>query len=209
MATAAQSDELHVSKGGVIFRQGDSGNEMFVISEGRVRLTLGTGGHEKEVAIFGKGEFFGELSLTNDAPRSATAIAVEDSALLVIGLDVFRMMVQDDLDIVFRMMNKQGQRLSRTNAPIQDLTERLGRIRIATHCLQRLVGSRRQLPVTIDARQVATELDASPDAVDATFADLAQRGVGSLKDRQWSIEAPEHVDKLVEALCVYAQGQVA
>src|SRR2546422_11590004 len=104
MATPTR-DELHVPKGTTIFHQGDPGHEMFVIAEGRVRLTLGNGGLEKELTVLGPGEFFGELSLLSDAPRSATATAVEDSTLLVIGRDVYAMMMQDDLDIVLRMMN--------------------------------------------------------------------------------------------------------
>src|SRR5206468_11715402 len=125
---SAQRDELRVPKGTVIFRQGDPGHEMFVISEGQVRLPIGTGGLEKEVGWFGPGTFFGELSLLSEEPRSATATAAEDSTLLVIGRDVFKMMVQDDREIVFRMMNLQGQRLGRTNPPIQALTQRMVRV---------------------------------------------------------------------------------
>src|SRR5262245_60700626 len=132
----AQRDEFRVPKGEVIFRQGDQGHEMFVIYEGRVKLSIGIEGHEKQVAELGQGEFFVDLSLLSDAPRSATAVAVEDSTLLAIGRDAFAMMVQDDLDIVFRMMNIQGQRLAHANEPIQDLTQRLDRVRIATHCLK-------------------------------------------------------------------------
>src|SRR5512140_2141352 len=131
MATPAQRDELRVPKGTIIFRQGDPGHEMFVIAAGRVRLTIGAAGHEKEVAVLGPGAFFGELSLLSDEPRSATAEAMEDSTLLAIGRDVFAMMVQDDLDIVLRMMNIQGQRLSQTDQPIQELVQRLGRVRVA------------------------------------------------------------------------------
>src|ERR1700687_2352716 len=172
MATPALHDELHVSKGSTIFRQGDAGHEMFVISAGRVRLTIGTGGHGKEGARLGPGGFFGGLSLLSDAPRSATAEAVEDSTVLAIGRNVFAMMVQDDLDIVFRMMNIQGQRLSQTNQPIQDLVQRMGRIRIAAHCLRRLAGSSNQLPLVVDTRQLAGELGLSAAATDATIADL-------------------------------------
>src|SRR5436309_14269539 len=143
---SAQRDELRVPKGTVIFRQGDPGHETILISEGQARLTIGTGGIEKEVGLFGPGTFFGELSLLSEEPRRATATAAEDSTLLAIGRDVFKMMVQDDLDTVARMMNIQGQRLGRTNQPIQDLTQRMVRVRVVAHCLQRLGGTNPQLP---------------------------------------------------------------
>ena len=203
---SVQRDELRVPKGTVIFRQGDPGHEMFVISEGQVRLTIGTGGIEKEVGLFGPGEFFGELSLLSEEPRSATATAAEDSTLLVIGRDVFKMMVQDDLDIVFRMMNIQGRRLGRTNQPVQDLTQRMVRVRVAAHCLQHLGGTNPQLPFTVEMQQLASELAVNPAAVTATVTDLVQRGIGSIEAHHWNIQKREHVDQLIAALCAYAAG---
>ena len=164
-------DELHVKKDEVIFRQGDPGHEMFVVSAGRVRLTIGTAGHEKEVAVIGPGEFFGELALLSDEPRSATAEAMEDSALLAIGRDVFAMMVQDDLDIVFRMMNIQGQRLRQANQPIQDLAQRLGHVRVAATGLKRFLAAG-VFPAALNAAELAREVGLSTLVVDATIADL-------------------------------------
>jgi CRP/FNR family transcriptional regulator, cyclic AMP receptor protein len=203
MATSALRDEFRIPKNSVIFRQGDPGHEMFVISEGRVRLTIGTEGHEKEVGRLGPGEFFGELSLLSDAPRSATAATLEDTALLAIGRDVFAMMVQDDLDIVFRMMNIQGQRLSMANQPIQELAQRLGRVRVAAHGLRHVLAASAPLPASVDIGGFAGALGLTAQAVDATIADLVQRGVGSLQDHRWTIQNREQVDKLLEALCSY------
>src|SRR5262249_49713840 len=161
MPTVEQRDEIHLPKGAVLFRQGDPGNEMFVVSKGRVRLTIGSEGNEKQVAAPGPGEFFGDLSLLSDTPRTATAVALEDSTLLVIGRDAFAMMVQDDLDIVFGMLNIQGKRLSLTNEPIQQLMEQLGRIRVAAHCLQRLIRSSDQSATTLDIGALAREVNLS------------------------------------------------
>jgi CRP-like cAMP-binding protein len=198
--------ERRVPKGTVIFRQGDPGDEMFVVSEGRVRLTLGSGGLEKEIAVMNVGDFFGELSLLNGAARSATAEAAEDSTLLAIGRDVFKMMMQDDLDIVFRMMDSQGRRLSRTNEPIQELMQRLGRIRIAAHSMHRYVAANGQLPLVIELATLGQDLKVGAPTVQATVADLAQRGIGVLQDGRWTFQSREHIDKLIEAICSYAEA---
>jgi CRP/FNR family transcriptional regulator, cyclic AMP receptor protein len=205
MATPAQRDELSVLKGNFIFRQGDPGHEMFVISAGRVRLTIGSAGHEKEVAVLGPGAFFGELSLLSDEPRTATAEAMEDSTLLAIGRDVFAMMVQDDLDIVFRMMNIQGQRLSQTNQPIQDLVQRLGRVRIAACALKRFMTAG-AFPAAVSVAELAAEIGLSAPIVDATVADLVQRGAGSATNGRWTLQSREQLDTLVGAVCAYAQA---
>jgi CRP-like cAMP-binding protein len=204
MATAARREEFRLTKGSVLFRQGDPGNEMFVVSEGRIRLTIGKGGHETEVNMLGPGEFFGELSLLSGEPRSATATAVEDATLLAIGRDVYAMMVQDDLDIVFRMFNIQGQRLSRTNVPLEELTARLGRVRVVAHCLRRVWQAGSALPITLDIAAFGSAFDRTPEAVEGTVRDLVQRGVGQLQNHTWTIASREQVDKMLEVLAVYA-----
>jgi len=204
MATVLQREELRVPKGSVVFRQGDRGDEMFVVSQGRIRLTIGKGGNETEVNVLGPGEFFGELSLLTGEPRSATATAVEDSALLAIGRDVFTMLVQDDLDIVFRMFNIQGQRLRSTNVPLENLASRLGRVRVVAHCLRRLWQTGSALPIAVDIDVLGKDFGGNPEAVEGAVRDLVQKGVGQLQDRTWTILNREQVDKMLAALTSYA-----
>ncbi len=191
---------LQVPEGTVIFRQGDSGDRMFVICKGRVRLWLDVRGHAKEIGIFGEGEFLGDLSLLSGVPRSATAQAIEACTLLPISRDIFAMMVQDDLDIVFRMLQMQSQRLHRTNEPIQALVEQIRRIRVVAHCLERALAG---APVTVVGADVSGELHVSPEDVAATIGDLVGRGAGRLRDGQWVADGND-VPALVEALRAYA-----
>jgi len=125
----SSSEPRRMPRGAVIFRQGDPGHEMFVLSEGRVKLALHTEGHEQELAVLGPGEFFGELSLLIDQPRTATATVVDDATLIAIDRAVFAMMMQDDLDVVFRMMNVLGRRLSETDQQMQTLRREVERLR--------------------------------------------------------------------------------
>src|SRR5204863_443629 len=87
------NDEIEVRKGTVLFRQGDPSDTMFVVAAGRIRLTLGSGAEVREIGLLGPGDFFGEISLLSGAARTATAEAAEDSRLLVVGRDAFKMMV--------------------------------------------------------------------------------------------------------------------
>ena len=116
-----RTDAKQVARGTIIFRQGEAGDDMFVLERGKVSLTLTAEGAQKQVAMLEPGDFFGELSLLSGAPRTATAEAVEDSTLLAIRRDVFALMMQDDLDIVFRMMNVLGTRLGQTNRQLEAL----------------------------------------------------------------------------------------
>lgn len=208
MATAAASNEIHVSKGTVLFRQGDPGNDMFVIAEGRVLVTLGAGADSTEIAVLGRGEFFGELSLLMGAARTATAEAIEDCRLLVISRDVFAMLVQDDLEIVAHMLSAQGRRLTRANRPIEQLARKMPRIRIIA-CALRCMGAEMRLPWAISLARLAADLRVPSEAVAGMVADLSERGAGTLRDGEWRIEHREHADKLIEALSAYAEEAVS
>jgi CRP-like cAMP-binding protein len=197
-------DDVRVPKGSLIFRQGDAGDQMFLIGNGRVRLFLETEGHQKEVGVLGPGDFFGELSLMRDAPRTATAEAIEDTTLLPISRDVFAMLVQDDIDTVFQMMRNLGERLARTNVPIQILLVHLGRIRIGLCALKRLLpgdAPSAGIDVAALAQEAGMGLRAATEAVEA----WVEAGAGVYDEGRWQIDSAPQLIKLLDALCVLAE----
>jgi CRP-like cAMP-binding protein len=202
MATPAQCEELHVRQGAMIFRRGDPGDEMFVVARGRVRLTIDVEGRERRIAEVGVGDFFGELSLLSGADRTASAEALEDTTLLGIRRDGFAMMMQDDLEIVFRMMSVLGRRLAETDEHVQRLMHRLERVRVVAHGLCRLLepgGAGDGLPVA----ELAAALELEVASVQETVAELGRLGAGSLRDGRWRIDGPEHLRRALEVLCEY------
>jgi CRP-like cAMP-binding protein len=87
MTLATFSREKRFAAGASIFQEGDEGNEMFVILEGRVMISKYIpGGGEEALAILGRGEFFGEMALIDRAPRSADARAF-GAPVTVLSLD--------------------------------------------------------------------------------------------------------------------------
>lgn len=89
--------ERRFRRGEVIFHQGDPGAALFVVASGRVKISLPSDtGEEAIVATLRAGDFFGELSLLDGAPRSATAVAIDPVDTLVLQ----REHVQDLIDEV-------------------------------------------------------------------------------------------------------------
>src|SRR5438105_12720146 len=78
--------------GTILFSEGDDGEEMYVIQSGRVQLTRMVRGREAHLATLPPGEFFGEMAIVNNQPRSATATVLEDAHLLVIDARTFEAM---------------------------------------------------------------------------------------------------------------------
>ncbi len=108
-------------KGTVLFREGEPGMEMYVIQQGKVHISKRMGDVEKILSDLGQGEFFGEMSILNNAPRSATATCAEDSRLLVIDPKTFEAMVRSNAEIAVRMIKKLADRLQEADKQIENL----------------------------------------------------------------------------------------
>ncbi len=110
-----------VPAGTVLFREGDTGSEMFVIQQGLVRLTRAIRGQEKLLADLGPGEFFGEMSIINDKPRIATAVIVEEAQLLALDPRTFEAMIKANTEIAVRIIKKLAKRLDDAHVQIEHL----------------------------------------------------------------------------------------
>jgi CRP-like cAMP-binding protein len=85
LALASRLNERNLRKGQILFREGDQGKEMFVVRSGAVVISKAvTGRVEQVLGRETSGSFFGEMSLFDRAPRSATVQAETDAVLLVL-----------------------------------------------------------------------------------------------------------------------------
>lgn len=106
----------------VIFREGDMGNEMFIIQSGKVKITKQLNdGAEKILVILGPGDFFGEMAVIDKDVRSANAIAAEPSRLIALDEEVFEMHMQTNPKIVKKILKNLTSRLRDANQQIANL----------------------------------------------------------------------------------------
>jgi CRP/FNR family transcriptional regulator, cyclic AMP receptor protein len=110
---AALADEVEEPKGKVIVRQGDPGRECFVIVEGKAKATM----RGKASATLGPGSFFGEMSLLDQGPRSATVTAETDIRLLVLGSREFSALINEVPIVSVRIMRGLAERLRNAERP--------------------------------------------------------------------------------------------
>src|SRR5918911_1069567 len=84
-ALARQLQPAVAAKGSTIIKQGDRGDSLFIIEEGRCEVTVEEGPHHSmTIALLGSGDFFGEMALISEEPRAASVKALEDCKLLVL-----------------------------------------------------------------------------------------------------------------------------
>lgn len=105
---AKTADELTVQAGANLTVEGGSGREFFVIVEGKAKVLRG----KKEVAILGPGDFFGELSLLDKAPRNATVTAVTPLDVLVLEQRSFTALIAEVPSIARKLMIGMARRLN-------------------------------------------------------------------------------------------------
>lgn len=116
--------------GTVLFRDGEHGSTMYVLQSGRVRVFKEVGGQQKTLATLGPGEFFGEMAILNDKPRTASAEVIEDARLLVIDGQTFGAMVVHNTEIAVRLIRRLAKRLDNANELIDILMHRDPRARV-------------------------------------------------------------------------------
>jgi CRP-like cAMP-binding protein len=118
------SSYIEVPAGQFIFREGDPGNEMFIIETGAIEILRKVRG-PTPLAILEPGDFFGEMAVLEDQPRFASARAKEASRLLRVDRSAFAQLVQENFEIAVRIMRKLALRLRRTEQSLQTASTEL------------------------------------------------------------------------------------
>ena len=182
-ALRASMSLVKLRKGQSLFKEGDDGDNLYVVSNGKVKLgTKSPDGRENLLMILGPGDMFGELSLFDSGPRTATATAVTDSKLLTLGQDKVIPWVREHPEVSLQLLARLASRLRRTNEVVGDLvfSDVPGRVAKALIDLGVKFGEKRPegLFVNHDLTQeeLAQLVGASRETVNKALADFAQRG---------------------------------
>ena len=96
----------------VVFRQGEPGTYMCLIQSGEFEVIQELGGYEKQVAVLERGDFFGEMALLEEEPRTHSVRALTDGKLIKIERDDLPGLLVKKPDIASRMIRKLGTRLA-------------------------------------------------------------------------------------------------
>lgn len=104
-----------------IFTEGDLGTTMYIVQSGKVRLFRFVEGQKRVHGVMEKGDFFGEMSILEGAPRNISAEAVEDAELIEINSMTFDKMIKGNIEIAIRMLRKLSIRLRDAERRIETL----------------------------------------------------------------------------------------
>jgi CRP-like cAMP-binding protein len=191
-----------LSKGKVLFREGQEGDRLYVVVQGKIKLGTTSGdGRENLLGIFGPGQMFGELSLFDPKPRTATATAVTDSRLVSLAYDAVIGLVTSHPQTSLEVLRRLAQRLRESNEIVSDLVfdDVPGRVAKQIMNLGERFGTLKDdgLHVNHDLTQeeLAHLVGASRETVNKSLADFAARGWVKLQPRGVLVTDVERLTK--------------
>ncbi|WP_087117012.1 CRP-like cAMP-activated global transcriptional regulator GlxR [Corynebacterium urinipleomorphum] len=188
------------SRGTTIFDEGEPGDTLYIIIEGKVKLARhAPDGRENLLSVMGPSDMFGELSIFDPGPRTSSAVCVTEVEAATMDSEMLRTWINDHPEISQQLLRVLARRLRRTNASLADLifTDVPGRVAKTLLQLANRFGTQEGsgLRVNHDLTQeeIAQLVGASRETVNKALATFAQRGWIRLEGKSVVIVDTEHL----------------
>lgn len=183
-------------KDGVIFFEHDLGDALFMILAGRVKVTiLSDDGREIILAMLSDGDFFGEMSLLDNEPRSATAIALQETEMVVLHQRDFLSIVEKRPRVLINLLSVLSSRLRKANQQIGNLALHDVYGRVARILLEMASeNGSRQADGRVSFRrpthqEIANMIGATRETVSRMISDLNRQGYIEISGKNVIIQA--------------------
>jgi CRP/FNR family cyclic AMP-dependent transcriptional regulator len=168
-----------VGRGEQVVRAGETADALLIMLTGRAKVTnFDEEGREVILAWLGPGEFFGEMGLIDDSPRSANVIAVENCELMVLGKQEFQRCMQDNFQVAQKLMQILVRRLREADRHIESLAllDVYGRVARLLLDMSEEEGGRRVVRQKMSKQDMARMIGASREMVSKVMRDLELGG---------------------------------
>jgi CRP-like cAMP-binding protein len=171
-----------IPKGDFLFHKGDEGTALYIISQGLIKIAVPTRqGDEVTLAILSDGDFFGEMALLDDMPRSAGAVAMADTQLYMLNRTDFLSFLIPNEHAVRAIIQAISLRLRRTD----DLVAEVCFLNVPARLAKRLVGlvaSQHQrddqaADIHLTQRELASLIGVSRETINRELKVLRQKGI--------------------------------
>lgn len=187
LAAGVKMIQCNVSK--TIFHKGDPGRSMMLVMSGRVKIcTYSDGGRELILDIIGEGGLFGETAFLDGEPRSADAVAIEDTLLAVLERSRFLTFLATNPEIQTRLIGVLCQKLRQTSEYLEDALLRDAPSRVARGLFRLLKSFGVQeaggvvLKVKLSQQQIGSLVGLSRESINKNLGEWTRTGLVAVKD---------------------------
>lgn len=200
---AARGKARRYAAGAAIFHEGEPGDALYVVVDGRVRISRTSGsGAEATLALVGQGDCFGEFALLDSRPRSATATAMQVTRTFVVARDDFREWIRQRPDASLALLETLSLRLRRTDEVVTDLMfldlpHRLAKqlLSLASSLVDPVAGRRQRLQVT--QGELASMLGVSRESVNKQLNLFSREGWITISRGAVTLDDPHALKTMV------------
>ena len=182
-ALRAWVTEVALARGERLFDEGDDGDQLYVVLDGKIKLTRASAdGRENLTSVLGPGEMFGELSLFDPRPRTSAASAVTDATVAALAHDALRPWLLERPDVSMHMLQALAKRVRREFDVTADLVFTDVPGRVAKNLLDladrfgEQGGDGLHVHHDLTQEELAQLVGASRETVNKALADFAARG---------------------------------
>ena len=175
----ARSRVLSFRKNTVLMTEGESGECMYIIESGSVKIYISDEqGGELTLFVEGPGSYIGEISLLDDAPRTASAVTLENTRVLIISKSVFNECIALNPEIAFRIIRAITQRLRKATDDTRNLALKNVYQRLALKLIELSVeeNGTRHLQRKYSQQDFANMIGASREMVGKILGELDKGG---------------------------------
>lgn len=198
--------EKKLEQGEVLFNEGEKGDVMYLIREGKIKITKGKDEDEKVLAVLKEGDFFGEMAIIDGSPRSAGAIAASTVSLLVIDKETFKSKIKEN-PLIEYVLETLSRRLRTTDEQIRLLTIKSEERRIVAYIITKAkeTGTKTDAGIEIPGfsyENVTHITGIEQEKVEKYIKNLQQARLMSLKDNILTIKAVEDLDEYLRYIAL-------
>lgn len=181
---AASLRRRSLKKGEALFRKGDEGSSLYIVREGSVKIALPSEmGDEVVLAIFSGGDFFGEMALLDGMPRSADAVALDQSELFSLNRGDFLAFLRDNEEAMQSILSCLSMRLRKTDDLLEDACFLSISVRFAKRLVElartygRSEGDVVEIDLRLTQKDLASMVGATRESINKELRVLRERGL--------------------------------
>ena len=181
-----------------IFKEGENGDQMYIIQEGSVKISRIIGNGEHILDVLKKGDFFGEMAIVSRIKRTASATAIGNVQLLAFNRDGFVQMIEKNPKIGLNIIDKLCKRLEHANSQIKRLVKKDIKSLIAMNLYFLIQGKGvdiNNLNYDRTTDNIAQNMELPIKLVQEKFLDFESEGIIAISDNKIIIN---NIDKLKE-----------
>ncbi len=198
--------EKKLVPGDLLFDEGDKGDVMYLIRQGKIKIIKGKGEDEKVLAVLKEGDFFGEMAIIDGSPRSAGAVAATEVSLLVIDKETFESKIKEN-PLIHYVLETLSRRLRTADDQIKMLTIKSEERRVVAYIITKAKQSGKKTEQGIEITPFSFENLAhmtgiAQDKIKSYVNNLEQANLVIMKDNTMIIKGVEVLDEYLRYIAL-------